>query len=134
MTETNIFEQAVRAKLRFSTSRGMVTTEDLWDLALSSSTGKPNLDDVAREIHRQLKEAEEISFVKPASASNAGVRLAFDVVKHVIGVKLAEREAAKQAADKAEQKQKIMGIIAQKQEEALSSKSLEELTAMVAAL
>lgn len=29
MTELNIFEQALRAKLRFSTPHGLVTTENL---------------------------------------------------------------------------------------------------------
>lgn len=131
MTELNIFEQALRAKLRFSTSRGLVTTEDLWDLPLSSTSGKPNLDDVARDLYKQLKDEEEVSFVKPDAEKNASAKLGFEVVKHIISVKLAEREANRLAADKAAQKQKIMAIIAQKQDEALTGKSLEELTAMV---
>lgn len=131
MTELNIFEQALRTKLRFSTPRGLVTTEDLWDLPLSSAAGKPNLDDVARDLYKLLKDEEEVSFVQPATEKNTSAKLRFEVVKHVISVKLAEREANRLAADKAAQKQKIMAIIAQKQDEALTGKSLEELTAMV---
>lgn len=131
MTELNIFEQALRTKLRFSTPRGLVTTEDLWDLPLSSAAGKPNLDDVARALYKLLKDEEEVSFVQTATEKNTSAKLGFEVVKHVISVKLAEREANRLAADKAAQKQKIMAIIAQKQDEALTGKSLEELTAMV---
>lgn len=131
MTELNIFEQALRTKLRFSTPRGLVTTEDLWDLPLSSAAGKPNLDDVARDLYKLLKDEEEVSFVQPATEKNTSANLGFEVVKHVISVKLAEREVNRLAADKAAQKQKIMAIIAQKQDEALTGKSLEELTAMV---
>ena len=131
MTELNIFEQALRTKLRFSTPRGLVTTEDLWDLPLSSAAGKPNLDDVARDLYKLLKDEEEVSFVQPATEKNTSAKLGFEVVKHVISVKLAEREVNRLAADKAAQKQKIMAIIAQKQDEALTGKSLEELTAMV---
>lgn len=131
MTELNIFEQALRTKLRFSTPRGLVTTEDLWDLPLSSAAGKPNLDDVARDLYKQLKDENEVSFVQPAAEKNSSAKLGFEVVKHIISVKLAEREANRLAADKAAQKQKIMAIIAQKQDEALTGKSLEELTAMV---
>ena len=131
MTELNIFEQALRTKLRFSTPRGLVTTEDLWDLPLSSAAGKPNLDDVARDLYKMLKDEEEVSFVQTATEKNPSAKLGFEVVKHVISVKLAEREANRLAADKAAQKQKIMAIIAQKQDEALTGKSLEELTAMV---
>lgn len=55
-------------------------------------------------------------------------------VKHIIGVRMAENEAAKAAADRRETKNRIMGLIAQKQDEQLQSKSLEELQAMIAAL
>lgn len=135
MSESNIFEQASREKLRFETPRGHVSVEDLWDLPLSStSPNKPNLDDVARGIHKQLKESEEVSFVQPVTAKDGSAMLGFEVVKHIIAVKMAERDAARLASDKAAQKQKIMGLIAQKQDEQLSSKSLEELTAMVSAL
>jgi hypothetical protein len=36
----NIFEQATRAKIRFSTPVGMLSVEDLWDLPLTSTQGQ----------------------------------------------------------------------------------------------
>ena len=51
-----MFEKASRAKIRFETSKGSLTVEDLWDLPLTSNTGKADLDDIARGLHSQLKE------------------------------------------------------------------------------
>lgn len=129
-----MFEKASRLKLRFETSKGLVTVEDLWDLPLSSSTGKANLDDVARSLHNQLKNEEDISFVNPETKENMPMKLGFEIVKHIISVKLAEKVAREQAEANREKKQKIMAIIEQKQDTALSAMSLEELNKMVTSL
>lgn len=127
-----MFEKASRQKLRFNTSRGLLTVEDLWDLPLTSATGKPNLDDIARNLNRQIRDSGvETSFVDPsASGVDAETQLGFEIVKHVIAVRIAERDAASAAAKKRETKAKILQIIASKQDEALQSKSLEELQAL----
>lgn len=128
-----MFEKAVRMKLRFETAVGFLTVEDLWDLPLSS-TRYASLDDVARGLHRELKEAEETSFVVKTSAADERLQLAFDVVKHVIDVKLAEVEAEKTRAENKARKQKLLSLIAEKQDESLKASSVEELQAMVEAL
>ena len=46
----DIFKQAAKQKLRFKTSQGLVTTEDLWDMPLLSKT-KP-LSELAFKPHR----------------------------------------------------------------------------------
>lgn len=127
-----MFEKASRLKLRFNTSRGALTVEDLWDLPLTSSTGKPNLDDIAKSLNREIRDSGvETSFVDPsATGASASTQLAFDIVKHIIGVRIAERDAATLAAKKRETKAKILQIIAEKQDQALQSKSLEELQAL----
>jgi hypothetical protein len=131
---TNIFERASRLKLRFDTPKGLITAEDLWDLPLTSGTGKANLDDVARGLHRELKEANTQSFVlKPAKADD-DLQTAFDVVKHVIDIRLAENEEARVKTENREKKQRILELISRKQDEALGAKSVEELQEMVTAL
>lgn len=131
-----MFEQATRLKLRFDSPRGLLSVEDLWDLPLTSATGKPNLDDIAKALHRKLRESTETaSFVTPAVADrNTEPQLAFDIVKHVIQVRIAERDAAQAATAKREFKQRLMEIIATKQDETLRGKPLEELQAMAAAM
>jgi len=131
-----VFEQASRLKLRFTTVRGSLSVEDLWDLPLTSATGKVNLDDIAKQLNREMRAStEEISFVEPtATPRNTELRLGFDIVKHVIEVKVAERTTALAASKKRETKQKILEIIAAKQDDALQSKSLEELQALADAM
>jgi hypothetical protein len=130
----NIFEQATRAKIRFSTPVGMLSVEDLWDLPLTSTRARANLDDVARLLDAELKSTSSVSFVNDVSEVNAKTKLMFDVVIHVINTKIAEAKAAKSAADVREKKQKIMAIIERKQEESLSAASIDDLQQMLASL
>ncbi len=125
----SIFEQGTRAKLRFTTPNGMLGIEDLWDLPLTSR--RANLDDIARYLDAELKSSASVSFVKEGSETNAATKLAFDIVLHIINVKLAEQKAASLAADNREKKQRIMAIIEQKQAEALSASSIEDLQQML---
>ena len=125
----SIFEQGTRAKLRFTTPNGMLGIEDLWDLPLTSR--RANLDDIARYLDAELKSSASVSFVKDGSETNAATKLAFDIVLHIINVKLAEQKAASLAADNREKKQRIMAIIEQKQAEALSASSIEDLQQML---
>lgn len=127
-----MFEQATRLKIRFETAKGALTVEDLWDLPLTSAN-RPNLNDIAKSLSRYLRENEE-DFVGTASKADTAAQLKFAIVKHVIGVRIAENEAAKTAADRRETKNRIMALIAEKQDENLRGKSLDELQAMVATL
>jgi hypothetical protein len=129
----NIFERAARLGLRFATTRGLLTTEDLWGMPLASSDGF-DLDTVARGLHRRLKDTEDVSFVAKASNVSATDELAFEIVKHVIEVKLAEQDAVKTRAANREKKRKLLALIAEKQDESLKASSVEELQAMVEAL
>ena len=128
-----MFEQASRLKVRFDTTKGLLSVEDLWDLPLTSETGRANLDDLARELHQQLKAAgDNVSFVSPVhNKADERLQLGFDVVKRIIEVRVAERDAAKAETDRKARKQRIMSIIAQKEDEKLSSTSLEELRQML---
>ena len=125
----SIFEQGTRAKLRFTTPNGMLGIEDLWDLPLTSR--RANLDDIARYLDAELKSSASVSFVKEVSETHAATKLAFEIVLHIINVKLAEQKAASLAADNREKKQRIMTIIEQKQAEALSASSIEDLQQML---
>lgn len=130
-----MFAFATRKKFRFDTYKGQVTVEDLWDLPLTATNGRPNLDDIAKELYKKMKDENEMSFVKPTSQVNKEfniIKAKFDIVKYIIDVKLAEAEAAKKAKETKARNQRILGLIAQKEDEALASKSKEELLAMLA--
>jgi hypothetical protein len=126
-----MFEKASRLKIRFDSPKGPLEIEDLWDLPLRSDTGKANLDDIARALNKILKSQEDESFVTTSKPVDNVLQLKFDIVKHVIVTRLAENDAASKARENAERKQKILGIIAAKQDEALAKMSVEELSKMV---
>ena len=131
-----IFEKASRLKLIFNNPRGgTLAVQDLWDLPLTSSTGRPNLDSLAIDLHRQLKATEgTVSFVDDTKETDTTLQLSFDIVKHIIGVRKTERDAANKEKERKETKQKVLEIIARKKSESLEGKPLEELEAMVASL
>jgi hypothetical protein len=126
-----MFEQASRMKLRFDSTKGPLTVEDLWDLNLTSNGV---LDKIAVGLSRQLKEDPNESFVSETRKTSDDLQLRFDIVKHIIDVKKAERAAEKAKADAAATKRKILEIMERKQDQALEGKTLEELQAMVATL
>ncbi|MDD6072550.1 MAG: hypothetical protein PUC12_17325 [Clostridiales bacterium] len=53
------------------------------------------------------------------------------IVKHIVFVKLAEKEDAEKASARKAQKQKIMSIIAAKQDEVLQNSSVDDLQKML---
>jgi hypothetical protein len=129
-TET-MFEAASRLKLRFASQVGHLTVEDLWDLPLTSAT-KANLDQIAVELNRQLKGTEE-SFVSTGK-KNAVLELKFEVVKHIIGVRVAENQEKLEAQNRKAKKAQIAELIEEKKSEGLKNMSLEDLEKLAASL
>jgi len=129
-----MFEQATRMPLRVSTPAGLLSVEDLWDLPLVhkglGQKASVCLDSIAVSLHNKLKD-EQISFVSKPKKENVADQLAFEIVKHIIAVKMAEEEAAAQAKQRREQKQQLLALIAQKENDQLAGKSLDELRQMV---
>lgn len=126
-----MFEKASRMRLRFDTVKGMLSVEDLWDLPLTSNTGKANLDDIARGLNKRLKNTDDVSFVVKEHKSDETVQLGFDIVKHIIDVRIAENEVQATAKANKEKKQMLLGIIAQKENEQLLNMPMDELKKIV---
>lgn len=124
MTVENIFEYATRNKVRFS-FRGLISVEDLWDLSLT------NLDSIYKELNKQSKQSEEESLLNIKTQKDELLNVQIEIVKHIVSVKLAEKEAREKASAKKAQKQKIMSVIAAKQDEALQNSSIDDLKKML---
>lgn len=129
MTNANVFAIASRKKFRFETPRGLLVTEQLWDLPLTSDRADAlTLDGVAKDLARKLRAADEESFVRVSqSAATEELSTKLELVKEIIAFKLAEQEAAKTARERAVHKQRILEALAEKDEAVLKSKSREEL-------
>lgn len=134
MTIMNIFEYAARNKLRFASARGELTAEQLWDVPLRSKDDF-NLNAVARGASKAWKDVSEDSFVETAKTPEHTRReAALELVKYVIGAKLAEEDAAKKRADNKVEKERLLAILAEKQDGKLSELSEKELQRRIAAL
>lgn len=131
----SMFEQALRLNLRFDSPQGGLDLEDLWGLPLTTERpNKANLNDIAKGIARQIKDAGDEDFVNPKSGADEKLQLMLEIVKHVIQVKQAENAAAKDLSDRKARKARIMEIMARKEDQALEGKSLDELQTELAAL
>lgn len=121
------FEKASRLNLEFRTPNGIFRVDDLWDMKL------PVLNSVAVGLHHALNDAA-ISFIENEKKPDERLQLSFDIAKHVIQVRQDEAKAALQARERAETKQKIMGILARKQDAKLEESTEDELKALLATL
>ena len=119
-----MFEYATRNKVRFP-FKGLISAEDLWDLSLT------NLDSIYKTLNKQIKQSEEESLLNTKTTVDRELDVQIAIVKHIVAVKLAEQEAREKASAKKAQKQKIMAIIASKQDEALQNSSVEDLQKML---
>jgi len=119
-----MFEQASRMKLRFN-HKGLCTVEDLWDLPLRQ------LDSIFKELNAQSKAQAEESLLDIKSQADAILALQIGIVKHVVEVRLAEQKVREDEAMRSARKQKLMGIIAEKQDEDLRGMSIDELAKLV---
>lgn len=122
-----IFEYATRNKLRFTSSRGELTVEQLWDVPLRSSDGF-NLNAIAKSANEAVKVINEENFVETTrTVAHTRIETVLEVVKHVIGVKLADETAAKKRAENKVKREKLLTALAEKQNGKLSALSEREL-------
>ena len=127
MEMTNLFEMATRKKFRFP-FRGQISVEDLWDLSVQ------NLDTVFKALNAESKQVKEESLLATKSTEDAILDAKIAIVKHIVNVKLEEANQRTKDNEKREQKRRLLELIADKEDEALQGKSIEELKAMAAAL
>lgn len=130
----NIFEYATRNKLRFTSVRGELSVEQLWDVPLRSRDDF-NLNNVAKAANKALKEVSEESFVETKkTAEHTRREMTLEVVKYVIDLKLEEEKTAETRAAKKQEKEKLLQILAEKQAGKLSELTEKELQKRIAAL
>lgn len=134
----NIFERAARGKIRFASSVGLLTTEQLFDLPLSAGTSRiaqTSLDSIGREIVRALKSIDTESLVetKP-NPEKADLELKLEIVKHVIAAKQADAAAAEKRAANAEERRILLEAYADKKTDSIKALPMEEIEKRLAAL
>lgn len=118
----NIFESAARKKLRFSSNKGELTAEQLFDLTAEE------LDVIARPVMAGIKSftTESLIPTKPNPKLPA-LELKLDVIKHIVAFKLEEKEADKRKAERKIKRDKLVDAMVQQQDAELQKLPVEEL-------
>lgn len=127
MEVKDIFEYVVRNKVRFP-YKGNITAEDLWDLPITG------LDNIFKTLNSQAKQSKEESLLDVKSNEDEILDIQIAVVKHIVGVKLEEKAAKERKAENRAKKQKIMEIMAARNDKMLENASDEDLQKMLAEL
>ena len=131
---SNIFKQAAQLKMRFPSVRGFLIAEQLFDLPLTSKNGF-DLDTVAKDVNKLLKEQAEESFVSTTDNPLASVyQVMLDIVKEIIADKLAEAAAARTRSSNAAERQSLLALLDEKNKDELKGLSKEELQKRISEL
>ena len=128
-----LYKKAAQVKLRIQTCKGLLSVEDIWGLSLA------NLDSSIRSLAPLVKkyqtEDSDLDFLSSNSDTKSEetslLELSFEILKDVYITKKEEANAKAKARETKEFNQKIMSLIAEKQENSLKDKSVEELMAMI---
>lgn len=124
MTINELFIMATRQKFRFP-YKGVATVEDLWDLNVRE------LDTIFKALNSQKKQNDEESLLSTKSKEDTIFEAQIEIVKYIVATKLAEAERKQFLAEQREKKNRIAEILADKQDEELRGKSVDELKKML---
>lgn len=120
-----MYKNASRLKLRFKTTKGLLTVEQLWNLSLTE------LDSLAVYLEKNYKKSDEKSFLVAKSEEDKEAKLKFDVVLDVLNTKVEESKKLKNEAERKVHNEKIMSLIKEKEDAKLKDMDIEDLKKMV---
>lgn len=126
-----LFEKATRKRYRFESMQGSLTCEDLWSLPLLTKGTGACLNDIAIVLDRSISRSETKNFVNAEQIADQELIDKLEIVKHVIAYKKANALTAARALATRQRNQRILEIIARKEDDELSDKSLDELKALM---
>ena len=122
-----MFEYATRNKVRFP-FKGLISVEDLWDLSLTE------LDSIYKTLNKKVKQANEESLLNTKSQEDKVFDNQIEIIKYIVNVKQEDAARNMEAAERRAKKQKILEVLAAKENASLQDKSPEELQKMLGEL
>jgi len=120
----NIFEMAVKMKFRFP-YKGSISVEDLYDLNVR------DLDTIFKSLNSQLRQIKEESLLETKSMEDQILDVKIQIVKYIFNLKQEEEAKRIKAKENKEKKQKLMEILANKEDQDLLNKSKEDIQKML---
>jgi len=122
------FKKASQQKLRFQTTQGQLSTEQLWDLSLTQlSALVKNL----KKVLSKTTEDESLAFLEEDFKVDKEAELRFEIAKEIYLSKKEALDLEKSAASVKEHNQHILSLIAEKEKSALKEMSVEELKGLL---
>ena len=120
----DLFKIATKKKYRFN-YKGQLTVEDLWDLSVQE------LDKIYKNLKSQQKAALEESLLQTVTKEDKVILNKIEIIKVIVADKQAAMQKQMERMAQKAQKQRILEIMADKQDAELKEKSIEELQAML---
>lgn len=121
MIMEKIFIEALKNKYRFE-YKGLINVEDLFDINLKG------LDQIYRDLKKVENDLQSDSLLDAnENPLKKETENKIKIVKNIFEIKVEEIEQAKIALAKKAQREKILAIIENKQDQELSEKSIKEL-------
>jgi hypothetical protein len=111
-------------KFRFP-YKGVIAVEDLWDLPVEE------LDSIYKALNASAKKASEESLLTRPTKQDEVLDLKIEIIKYIVETKMYEERDRKSEYEKREKRQKLMSILAIKQDEELKGKSADEIKKML---
>lgn len=123
----NLFEIATREKYRFP-YKGQIGVEYLWDLPVTE------LDGIFKALKAQEKKSDEEGLLSHKTSADTELDNKIEIVRYIFGVKMAEKAKREEAVKRKAEKEKLLEILSEKEDNALKNLSIDELRARIAAM
>lgn len=131
----DLFKEATKRKIRFSSPKGNLTVENLWSL------GYDDLKEIVIGLYKEKEElsktadGHELSFLNNAGDEKLSekelVSLKFDIASDVYKTRKSEDLQATEFIQKQKSIKQLEYILAKKKEDSLENLSVEELEAKI---
>lgn len=123
-----MYKKASKLKLRFQTTKGQLSVEQLWSLPMADLVAAIK---TAKKVIDINTGDDELSFLDENKKTDEKAVLTFNILKDIYLTRMEEMEAKRKAKETKAQNEKILSIIHEKKEGALKEKSVEELEALL---
>lgn len=131
--DTNIFLQARRMRLRFQSTVGNLTVEDLWDLPLTTEgSKKPSLESIGAPLLTRKNDLEKVrgeSILADATAPSAElvqVTLQVAILREIARIRQEENKAKTLAAAQRAERERLDALIQGREETELPLAELKK--------
>lgn len=132
-----MYKKAAELKLRFSTSLGLLSVEQVMDLNMTQLRKEVKIAYSAKKKLEGVDDDAELAFLNEDATSNKELELAnlrYEILKDIYSTKKSAIESRIEKDNKATEIKRLEEILAEKKSEAEKSLSVEELEAKIKSL